>query len=107
MVSERRTVVVIAGFTVVAFALGVVPWLLLAIDGTRESVAWLKAVRYNLWGWLLVVFLCACAVNELRKWKTPLKAGKILLSIVITCELLWALVWLLLLGLGHIISTIT
>jgi hypothetical protein len=107
MVSERRTVVVIAGFTSLALAVGVVPWLLLAIDETGETVACLKAVRYNLWGWLLVVFLCGCAVNELRKWKSPWKLGKILLSIVMTCELLWALVWLLLLVLGHIISTIT
>jgi len=68
-------VVVIAAFTLVAFAVGVVPWLLLAIDETREAVACLKVVRYNLWGWLLVVFLCGCAVNELRKWKTPWKAG--------------------------------
>ena len=107
MISERRTVVVIAGFTVVAFAVGVVPWLLLVIDETREAVAWLKVVRYNLWGWILVVFLCGCAVNELRKWKTSWKAGKILLSVVVACELLWSLAWLLLLALGHIISTIT
>lgn len=98
---------VIAGLSAVGFVVGVVPWLLLAIDGTRESVAWLKAVRYNLWGWLLLVFLCACAVNKLRKRKAPSKYGKILLWIVIACELLWAFVWLLLLGLGHIISTIT
>jgi branched-subunit amino acid transport protein AzlD len=88
------------------FVIGILPWLLLTFEQTKGLVSWLKEIYFQLWGWSLLLCLVIYSLREILSWTTSPKFIKISSVVFALIMLAWSLIWLSLVFLGYIISTI-
>jgi hypothetical protein len=106
MLTEKKKDALIIILTVGTIIIGIVPWLLLVFEKTKESVKWLGNIYFQRWGWLLIFCLAGYALKEIRSRDTISKTLKMTIMILLIILLVWSLIWFLFAIFGYIISTI-
>jgi hypothetical protein len=102
---EKKTRLIIFLVTFL-FVVGILPWLLLIFEQTKESVKWLKEIYFQFWGWFLLLCLAIYALKEVFSWNITSKFIKITSMVFILIMLVWSLTWLSLIVFGYVIITI-
>ncbi len=103
MPAENRKIILIMSSAIV---IGVVPWVLLLFEKTKNSVKGLGEIGFQYWGWLLVFCLAGYTFKETLKLKNVSKILKVAVGVVSLIILGWSLLWALLVIAGLVISTI-
>jgi hypothetical protein len=107
MLTEKKRITLIITLTVGAIIMGIVPWLLLIFERTRESIKWLGDIYFQSWGWLIVSCLAGYALKEICSLNAISKILRTTIVILLLILLVWSLIWFLLAIFGYVISTIT
>lgn len=107
MLTEKKKTVLIISLVISAFVIGILPWLLLIFEPTKESVKWLREIRFQFWGGALVLLLAGYALKNVRNWNTASQYLKITTIVFLLISIVWSLIWSFFAIFGYLISTIT
>ena len=107
MLTEKNKTVLIISLVIGVFVIGILPWLFLIFEETKDSVKWLRGIHFQFWGWLLVLCFAGYALKEVRNWNTAPKSVRMTVIIFLLISLVWSLIWFFFAIFGYIISTIT
>jgi Kef-type K+ transport system membrane component KefB len=106
MRSENKKIAIVITLTVIALLVNIP---LLAILLGADVRGWPfnhLSVHFTRWGWFLVFVLAGFAFKETFKLKLIRKSSKQIIQVVLILMLGFAVIWLLLAGLGYALSTI-
>ena len=106
MLTEKKKIALIITLTAIATVINIP---LLAILLGADVRGWpfnRLGVHFTRWGWFLVFLLAGFALKETFKLKLIRKFSKWVIQVVLVLTLGFAVIWLLLAGLGYALSTI-
>lgn len=87
----------------VAFAISVVPQVLLQMPRLAARIGLLDWMYYNRWGWIPALCLSIYTLRRKRKWRPASKALSVVTTLILWIALLSALRWMALMVCGYII----
>ena len=103
MMADSKNTRHVFALACVAFAISVVPQVLLEIPSMVARFGLLDWTFYNSWGWFPALCLSVYTLCRKRKWRPASKALSLVTTVILWIALLSALLWMVLMLCGYII----